>query len=266
MGKLVLQFVFIVASFFVMWKLIGQVDWMTILHVEQATESLEEKLGETYWEFFKKTEEEVIDHEITSAIDKLLTKLCENNHVDRETIKLHILKSEDVNAFALPDGHIVVFSGLILDSDNEAELSGVLAHEIAHLQMGHLMKKLVKEIGLSVMISITSGNGNPEMIRQAVKLLTSSAYDRNLEREADLKAVEYLTNSSIDPQGLANFLYRMSVSAGDFPDQFYWVSTHPGGEERSKDILKHIEDSSFTSEQILTDEEWIAFQEKVQSY
>lgn len=266
MGKLVLQFVFIVASFFVMWKLIGLVDWMTVLKVEQATESLEEKLGETYWEFFKKTEEEVIDHEITAAVDKLLTKLCENNQVDRETIKLHILKSEDVNAFALPDGHIVVFSGLILDSDNEAELSGVLAHEMAHLQMGHLMKKLVKEIGLSVIISMTSGNGNPEMIRHAAKLLTSSAYDRNLEREADLKAVEYMVNSGINPEGLANFLYRMSVSSGNFPDQFYWISTHPGGEERSKDILEHMKSLSSSPKEILSEEEWISFQEKMKSY
>lgn len=261
MRKLVLQLTFITASFFVMWNLIGRVDWMTVLQVEKTGESIEEKVGETYWEFFRNTEEEVLDRGVISSVDKMLTKLCVANDIDRNELKLHIIKSEDINAFALPDGHLVVFSGLIIDSDNEAELCGVLAHEIAHLELGHLMKKLVKEVGLAMLISMTSGGGNPELIRQAFKVLTSSAFDRNLEREADLQAVEYLINSNIDPEDLANFLYRMSTSEGEVPDQFFWLSTHPGGEERSIDILEEMEGVSFHKEPILTEEEWNSLQE-----
>lgn len=263
MGKLVLQFILIVTSFFVTWKLIGLVDWMTVLHVEQAGESIEEKLGETYWEFFKNTEKEVLDKEIVSTVDSLLTTLCEANAIDRNKIQLHIIRSEDANAFALPGGHIVVYTGLMLESNNESELCGVLAHEIAHLELGHLMKKLVKEVGLSVLISMTGGNGSPEMIRQAFKVLTSSAFDRSLEQEADIKAVEYLSNSHINPEGLANFLFRMSITESALQNQLSWLSTHPGGEERSKDILEQIHTSLINEEQIISIEEWNKLQEGI---
>lgn len=261
MGKLIVQFALLTASFFAMWNLLGRLDWMTILHVEQVSESMEEKLGETYWELFKHAEQEVLDHAIVSKVDRLLTKLCEANDFDRDQMKLHLIKSEQVNAFALPGGHIIVYTGLILDSETEGELCGVLAHELAHQKLGHLMKKLVKEVGLSMLISMTSGNGNPEMIRQALKVLTSSAYDRSLEREADLKAIDYLINSKINPEGLANFLFRMSTTESDIQQQLFWLSTHPGGEERAKDILDQLETSVLIEEQILTPDEWEQLQE-----
>jgi predicted Zn-dependent protease len=265
MGKLVVQFALIVASFFVMWKLVEQVDWMTWFHVEQTGERIEEKIGETYWTFFRNTEEEVVNKEAVSAVDRLLATLCNANQIDRESIRLHLLNAEEVNAFALPGGHIVVYTGLILDCENESELSGVLAHELAHLQLGHIMKKLVKEVGLSVLISMTGGNGSPEMIRHAVKALTSSAYDRSLEQEADLKAVEYLTKSQIDPEGLANFLFRMAVSESDIRQQLIWLSTHPGGEERAKAILDQIPASSVDHQQVLSTDQWDKLQESLQS-
>ena len=73
--------------------------------------------------------------------------------------------------------------------DNENQLGFVICHEIAHIQLSHVMKKLVKEIGLSVLISMTTGKSGSGTIQEGLKLLSSSAYDRNLEKEADLKAV-----------------------------------------------------------------------------
>ncbi len=266
MGKLISQFAILVASFFVLWNLFGRVDWMKILHVEQATQTIEEKLGEKYWEIFKSQEVEIVDKSLDATMDKLLNKLCEANKIDRKEIKVHIVDNDEVNAFALPDGHLVVYAGLIRDSQNEAELCGVLAHELAHLELGHLMKKLVKEVGLTVLISMTSGNHNPEMIRQAFKALTSSAFDRDLEREADIKAVDYLVNSDINPEGLANFLYRMASAEKGIPDQLFWLSTHPGGEERSKDILAYVETKEWQEEFVLTEDEWESFQIEIAAY
>ena len=246
-----------------MWNIIGRVDWMTVWSIEKNAENIEEKLGETYWQFFKNTEQEILDHNIISGVDRCLIKLCEANGIDRDQIKLHIIKSEEVNAFALPDRHMVVFSGLILDSDDESELCGVLAHELAHIELGHLMKKLVKEVGLAVLLSMTSGTGSPEMAQQAFKILTSTAFDRNLETDADLKAVEYLANSNINPEGLANFLFRLSADEGGLPDQLFWLSTHPGGEERSGDILDQMKGLSIEEERIFSDEEWTDLKEEI---
>ncbi len=264
MRKLFLQSLVIVASFFMTWLLVSRVDWMDIFNVRENTNRLERKLGDLYWEFFNKTEKEILDHEIVTPLDQLLSALCEANNIPRDEIKLHIVDREEINAFALPDNHIVVFSGLIRESENEAELCGVLAHELAHLELGHLMRKLVREVGLSVLISMSAGSGSPGMIKQAMQVLTSSAFDRQLERDADQKAVQYLVNTKLHPEGLANFLYKMSTTENRIPDQLFWLSTHPGGEERAMDILKEAEGMTIEEEKILSDDAWDELQAQLE--
>ncbi len=78
----------------------------------------------------------------------MVNVLYKVNDIDRDKIKVHLLFKDEVNAFALPDGHLVIFSGLILESENPEELSGVLAHELAHIELNHVMTKLMREVGL----------------------------------------------------------------------------------------------------------------------
>jgi predicted Zn-dependent protease len=261
MVKPLLQFILLVISFLAIWFGLSRIDWMTLFQVEKATKNVEEKLGDLYWDILKKVNDEITDDSLVSPLDSLVTRICSRNDIDREKIKLHLVDKDEINAFALPDNHIVVFSGLIEECQNEAELCGVLAHEMAHLEKGHIMEKLVKEIGLSVLLSMTSGNGNPEMIRQAVKVLTSSAYDRNLEMEADLAGADYLINAGIDPEAFANFMFRMAADEKDIPDQFYWVSTHPGSEERTQAILDYISEREWKTEAVLDSAQWATLKE-----
>lgn len=261
MLKPILQFILIAVSFLGIWFGLSRIDWMTLFQVEQASKNLEEKLGELSWDLFKNLNKEISDTRIISPVDSLLTRICERNDIDRDRIKLHLVDKDEVNAFALPDHHMVVYSGLIEDCENEAELCGIIAHELAHLEKGHIMQKLVKEIGLSVLISMTSGNGNPEIIRQAVKVLTSSAYDRRLESEADLVGAEYLINAGINPEAFAEFMFRMSAQERNLPDQLYWISTHPGSEDRTAAILDYIKDREVDTEMVLDSTTWITLKE-----
>ena len=153
MLKPILQFGAIAALFFLVWFGLDRIDWMTIFQVEKTTKNIEEKLGDLYWDILKKVNDEITDKDVVAPIDSLLTRICERNDIDREKIKLHLVDKDEVNAFALPDYHMVVYTGLIEDCENEAELCGI-----------------IKEIGLSVLLSMTSGNGNPEIIKQAVKV------------------------------------------------------------------------------------------------
>ena len=106
---------------------------------------------------------------IIKPIDSIFSKICEANNINKETIKLHITESAEVNAFALPNKHLVINTGLIAEVNNQAELAGVIGHEIAHMEQDHVMKKLVKEVGLAVVVMITSGNGNNQVIVEALK-------------------------------------------------------------------------------------------------
>ena len=101
----------------------------------------------------------------------------------------------------------------------------------------------MKEVGLSVLISMTTGGGSGEIIKETMKLLSSSAFDRSLEKEADLKAVDYLTQAQIDSEPFAHFLYRLADSSENL-SYFSWISTHPDSKERSEYIIEYRESLS----------------------
>jgi predicted Zn-dependent protease len=239
MRKILVELVISVTILLGVWLLLSQLDWMKLFKVEQTTKSTEEKIGNLFWDLIKKSETEIISASVIAPVDSMISLICEKNHIDRTKIKFHLLRKDDINAFALPNNHLVVYSGLINACENEAELYGVICHEIAHIEKNHVMNKLVKEVGLSVLISMSTGNGNSEMIKEALKRLSSSAYDRRLESEADLTAVDYLIKAGIDPGPFANFLYRLADETKNLPHQIYWISTHPESKERAEKIIEY---------------------------
>jgi predicted Zn-dependent protease len=219
------------------------------------SKTTEEKLGDLFWDLFRKETSEIGSKNVKAPLDSLVEKICKANRIDVTTIKLHIVKSDQVNAFALPNRHLVIHSALILNVENEGELCGVISHEIAHMELSHVMKKLIKEVGLSVLISMTTG-GSGETVRQAAKLLSSSAYDRSLEKEADLKAVDYLINAEMDPEQLANFLYRLADNESSSMKYLSWVTTHPDSKERAEYIIEAMEGKAKKNEPILKETTW----------
>jgi len=263
MKKIIIQGLIIIALFLATWFVLIQIDWVTIFKVQKITDKTEEKLGELFWEIFQKTERENKNPFAVSSVDSIVTKICSTNKIDRELIKIHILEKDDINAFALPNGHLIVYSGLILNSDNQEELSGVICHEIAHIQLNHVMKKLVKEVGLSVLISMTTGKGGSETIKETAKMLSSSAFDRSLEKEADIKAVDYLVKAKIDPEPFANFLYKISDKENEATKYLTWISTHPESKERAEYIIEYSKDKKVKYEAILTNDTWDKMKEKL---
>jgi len=245
MKKILIELIISVSIIAAVWLGLSQVDWMKLLNIEQKTQDTEEKIGDLFWDLMKKSETEITAESVVAPVDSMLTKICNSNSIDRKKIKLHLLRKDEINAFALPNSHLVVYSGLITACENEAELCGVMSHELAHIEKNHVMNKLVKEVGLSVLISMTTGNGNAETIKAAIKQLSSSAYDRKLETEADLTSIDYMIKAGIDPEPFANFMYRMSDETKNLPRQIFWISTHPESKERAEKMIEHIKESGF---------------------
>jgi len=100
-------------------------------------------------------------------------------------------------------------------------------------------------------------------LSEILKTLSSSAYDRSLETEADMQSVKYLLNANIDPRPFADFLYELSVD-NELHKYTYWVSTHPESEARAKTILNYLKGKKIKSKSILTKEAWEDFKEKVE--
>jgi predicted Zn-dependent protease len=259
MKKPIIQGLITILLFFGTWFALTQIDWMKIFKVQQVTDKTEQKLGELFWEVFKKTEEENKNTHVINSTDSIVTHICKSNKIDRETIKVHVLNKDEINAFALPNGHLIIYSGLIYNSDNQEELTGVICHEIAHIELNHVMKKLVKEIGLSVLISMTTGNGGAEIIKETAKMLSSSAFDRNLEKEADIKAVDYMVNANVNPEPFANFLYKLSDGEHEATKYLTWISTHPDSKDRAEYIIAYSKGKETEYKPILSNQTWDKF-------
>lgn len=240
MSKVTSQGLIIVCLFLITWQLLKQIDWMEVIGVEALTEKTEEKLGELYWDLFKTEGRENTDGALHIRIDSLIEKICVHNQINKTDIKLHILEKDEVNAFALPDGHLVLFTGLIDFVENQDELSGVLAHEMAHIELNHVSQKLIKEVGLNTLISITTGGAGAEIIKETAFLLSSTAFDRGMEKEADLQAVTYMINAGMRAESFADLLSRMGEDDHRATRYLSWISTHPDPNERAAYILAFL--------------------------
>lgn len=250
----------IIISFFGIWLLLAQIDYVSIFKINEAKSTTESSIGDLIWKQIQKTEDIIYNDSIVSTLDSLLLPLCKENLIERDSLKVHIIKNDEINAFAMPDNHLVVYTGLIEASKSEEALLGVLGHEIAHIEGNHVMKKLSKEIGFSMLLSMTGSNAG--LIKEVLKTISSSAYDRNLEQEADLQSVDYMINANIDPRPFADFMYDLSVD-NELHKYTYWITTHPESEERAKYILNSIKGKKIKSKKILTTKSWENFKTQV---
>src|SRR6202007_2885757 len=161
------------------------------------------------------------------------------------TIK--VIDSEDVNAFALPGGFFFVNSGLILKADSEAELAGVMAHEIAHVAARHGTRQATRgEIAnLATIPLIFMGGWDGYGIRQAASIMVPVGFlkfSRGFESEADMLGLEYMYKTGYDPTAFVDFFEKIETLEKRKPGTVSKVfSTHPPTDDRIKAAQKNIQ-------------------------
>jgi predicted Zn-dependent protease len=186
--------------------------------------------------------------EYVDSIGQLLARTVERQDLD---YKFTVLNSDIINAFATPGGYVYITRGLMALADSEAELAGVLAHELGHLTALHHAKRYGKGLLANILLtgaSIVTGQVAPQAsggIMQAgqvfaVGLLQS--FSRENEFESDDLGVRYLARVGYDPGAMAAFLRKLRAHSrlsarlrGESPDkvdQFNYLATHPAPVER----------------------------------
>lgn len=260
MDKALAQAAVLIALFFGTWFLLSQVDYIKIFNLKDRIEVSEKKLGDKLWEFYSGAEREETDSVLIQNVQLIKNRLCHSNRIDTASLKLHVFRKSEVNAFALPNGHIVIHTGLIRNCKSPEELAGVIAHEIAHVEKKHVMNKLVKEAGIALLSSVIGGSAGAEILGELIKMLSSSAYDRKLESEADAVAVQYMLAAELDPQHFANFLFRLSTLT-DLPDEFVLLNSHPNSKDRAAVILETRKAKKPRSRMLLEAEAWRTMQQ-----
>ncbi|MFN4164007.1 MAG: M48 family metallopeptidase [Ferrovibrio sp.] len=149
----------------------------------------------------------------------------------RLPIRISVVNLPLVNAFALPGGRVVLTRGLLGFVNNEAELIGVVAHEMGHVDARHNMSGLVKQSATGFLVGLFFGDAVAGMTGLGLaQTLISSAYTREMEAEADQKAIERLRLAHIDPAQAAGFFARL---ARDERRGAALLSTHPLSQKRA---------------------------------
>jgi len=256
MNKFLLQLSISLLIFLSVWFLLSRIDFTGNINFKRIGKSTEKKLGNLTLRAIKKNDREIESDSVLLLLNDIKKKICVSNNFDPENIKVHVLCNKVINAFSLPDNHLVVYTGLINYCKNPEELAAVMAHEIGHIENKHVMKKLTEEIGLTVLVTLSGAGSNPGIIQHIVKLLTSTAFDRSKEREADAAAVHYLAKTNIDPEHFADFLLRLSNEKSDIPLKLEWVSTHPNSKERADEILRLRKQESYNPVPIFSNDTW----------
>ena len=200
----------------------------------------EQRIGDLLIEQLGRQYTPVYNPKLEEQTEALLQRLCTAAKMNVCDVQVHLFRSDAVNAFVIPGRHMVVFSGLAADTENAEEYAGVLAHELAHIVLDHVMERMVRELGSSLLLTLSGMDGPGELIAQVLRVVTTSRYSREQERQADLKAVELLHNAGIDPQPLAHFMLRMATRKRDVPDIPAWISTHPDSRDRASEIVERI--------------------------
>lgn len=238
MTKAILQFFILVAAFLLTWFLLSRINFVSSAELNRLSAEQEKKLGELLLDGLRRSKDEIKRDSVNEVVNDLFEKITSANKIEKSKIRVRVFDDSEVNAFALPGDQLIVLTGLVNYCKTPEELAGVMAHEIAHIERDHVMKKLVKEVGISMLFAITAGNGSFEIVREILHTVSSRAFDRDQETEADLYAVQLLSKAKINPAGMSDFLFRLSQENDDLPDELLIISTHPGSAERAAEILK----------------------------
>ena len=144
-------------------------------------------------------------------------------------VQWHVVQNDAVNAFAVPGGHIVVFTGLLKTAESAEEVAGVLAHEVQHIALRHSLKGMVRNAGWQALFSFTFGSWSSGTVGALAQELGSLKFSRDQEREADRRGLELLQQARIDARGMVQFFDKLARSEAQ---GVALLSTHPASAER----------------------------------
>ncbi len=149
-------------------------------------------------------------------------------------LRLHLVKDDQVNAFAMPGGHIVVYTGILDNMKEPAELAALLSHEGTHVEKRHSTRAIARDLSGSLFLSLLLGDmgGLTGIMAQKGDELKGLSYSRDLETEADTIGIRRMHANGVDPQGMVKLLELLEREAEDMPEGASFLSSHPLTKER----------------------------------
>jgi len=173
-------------------------------------------------------------------IGQRLARVCFRNDV---TYHFKIVDADIINAFALPGGFIYIYGGALLAMDNEAQLAGVLAHEMGHVAARHSVKQIQKTQAYSILASILLKDEKKSIqeLSNIAANLVFLGYSRTAEFEADELGLHFLYQAGYDPVGLLEFFEKLKQTEKEDPGKLtLLLRTHPFTSDRISQAKSQI--------------------------
>ena len=183
---------------------------------------------------------------IAEYVNRIGQNLVRNSDA-KVPFTIKVVDSEEINAFALPGGFFFVNTGIILNADNEAEMAGVMGHEIAHVAARHGTRQASNQqtINLATIPLIFMGGWTAYGIYQAMGVAVPMGFLRfsqKYESEADMLGLEYMYKAGYDPQAFVDFFEKVQTQEKRKPGTMSKVfSSHPPTEDRIKHSQEMIQ-------------------------
>lgn len=254
------------------WLFVANMPMISDFVVSFLPKEADVSVGKMAGQYMDKEGVEIHDKEITEPIQQIVDILTEDLD-DAWKFDLHVVDADITNAFALPGGYIVVYTGLIKKTERPEQLAGVLAHEISHVTQRHGMQRLVEGAGLALIVDGILGNveGLIALATQVFSVSTASAYSREAETEADIEGLRLLAENGVDTQGMVEFFQILDTDPekSEIEDMIpTWIRSHPENQERISHLQATIESQSLPQHEVqpLVETlhlEWDAYKEKL---
>ncbi|MET0183246.1 MAG: M48 family metallopeptidase [Caulobacterales bacterium] len=171
--------------------------------------------------------------------------------------ELYVVDASFPNAFTLPDNSIVLTDEMIGLAENPDEIAGVIAHELGHVEAGHVMQNVIRQLGLGMFVDIVFGGAGAGQTIAAINVL-SLRYTRGDEEEADRIALRIMDESGLDPGAVARLFRRLAQYEHDahatLPE---FLSSHPDSARRAENAARFARPGRA---QALTAADWNAVQ------
>jgi beta-barrel assembly-enhancing protease len=224
---------FLVSMFVVfIWQYEHVVNWAA----GKVSMETEKKLGDSVLKSLNLDANKSQQGAAVDAVRKIGDQLTKGS---RYKYQWYVVDNDDINAFAVPGGYVIVNSGLLKKADSPNELAAVLAHEVQHVEQRHALKNMLNSAGVASVVMLVLGDTNAVMMIMAQQVSTQY-FSRQVEAEADIKGLNLLDKNHIDASGMASFFKKMEIEYKGKDDMPTWLSSHPETLARIKAAEQHV--------------------------
>jgi predicted Zn-dependent protease len=204
------------------------------------------RMGKEYAQMIESSVKLVQDPIVTEYVNRIGQNIVRNSD-SKVPFTIKVIDASEVNAFALPGGFFYVNSGLLLVADEEAELAGVMAHEVAHVAARHAMRQMTRAnfANIASIPLIFVGGGVGYAARSVAGLglpMTFLKFSRGFEEEADYLGLQYMYKTGYDPQSFMSFFEKIQAKEKIKPGTLSKVfASHPPIESRIANTQKQVD-------------------------